>query len=77
MLRLRMAVEWQAKAGVGVSSISYLQTLPLDEKHYPNVIPRGLQKSGIASLPGMRAGPFSQVLSAVTGRSWARLRRQS
>jgi hypothetical protein len=42
MLRLRMAVEWQAKAGVGVSSISHLQTLPLDEKYYPNVIPRGL-----------------------------------
>lgn len=77
MLRLRMAVEWQAKAGVGVSSIRYLQTLPLDEKHYPNVIPRGLQKADIASLPGMRAGALSRVLSAVTGRSWARLRRQS
>lgn len=41
VLELRMAVEWQAEAGVGGSSISHLQTFPLDEKYYPNVIPRG------------------------------------
>lgn len=59
MLKLRMAVEWQAKAGVGGSSISHLQTFPLDKKYYPDLIPRGLCKAYIATLPGMGAGPFS------------------
>ena len=44
MLRLRMAAEWQAEAGVGGSLVSQLQTFTLHEKYYPNIIPRGLCK---------------------------------
>lgn len=76
MLKLRMAVEWQSKAGVGGFSISYLQTFPLDEKYYPNVIPGGFCEAYIATFPGREAGPFSKSCLPVTSGRWARLGRQ-
>lgn len=76
MLRLRMAVEWQAEAGVGGSLVSHLQTFPLDEKYYPNIIPKGLCKAYMATLPGRGTGPFSDSGLPVTGGRWTRLREQ-
>lgn len=61
-LQLRMAVEWQAEAGMGGSSGSHLQTFPQDEKYYPNIIPRGLYKTYIApSLGGGQAPSLTHV----------------
>lgn len=76
LLKLRVAVEWQAEAGVGGSSVSHLQTFPQDEKYYPNIIPRGLCKAYIATLFGRGTGPFSDSCLLVTGGRWARLRDQ-